>query len=71
MQGLAARMGPLAAELKHFLSDGVLSEEFVLHNVDTLLAALRNANVAVRQGPRPSHSSTPRSIPRRYWSLRY
>ena len=48
IKGLESRMATLAHELKHFLSDGVLTEEFVLNNIDALLNALRDANVATR-----------------------
>lgn len=45
---LEARMKPLAEELREYLADGVLTEEFVLNNIDGLLDALREANVSVR-----------------------
>ena len=34
-------MKPLAEELREYLADGVLTEEFVLNNIDGLLDALR------------------------------
>ena len=41
-------MKPLAEELGEYLADGVLTEEFVLNNIDGLLDALREANVSAR-----------------------
>jgi hypothetical protein len=41
VRGMERRMTTtLSDELKHFLSDGVLSEEFVLNNMDALLVGL-------------------------------
>ena len=48
LAALEARMKPLAEELGEYLADGVLTEEFVLNNIDGLLDALREANVSAR-----------------------
>jgi WASH complex subunit strumpellin len=44
----AAQVGVSLQELRHFLTEGVLTEQYVLDNIMPLLNCMRKANVAIR-----------------------
>ncbi len=41
-------VGALCSEVKQFLVEGVLTEEYVLDNIPVLLNCLRNCNASIR-----------------------
>eukprot|EP00240_Pyramimonas_obovata_P005205 CAMPEP_0118948162 /NCGR_PEP_ID=MMETSP1169-20130426/47345_1 /TAXON_ID=36882 /ORGANISM="Pyramimonas obovata, Strain CCMP722" /LENGTH=428 /DNA_ID=CAMNT_0006894531 /DNA_START=334 /DNA_END=1617 /DNA_ORIENTATION=+ len=46
--GAASELEPLQKQLTEYLSEGVLTEDYVLKNVDQVMATVRRANVALQ-----------------------
>ena len=47
-EGKAAQLGASLQELRHFLTEGVLTEQYVLDHITPLLNCMRKANVVIR-----------------------